>query len=187
MSAPVTRSAPSQSLAEALEVRPILAGAGVAMAAWLLLKVAPQLEIEAFARVAASLAGLLSGRGVMRIADGWLLPGAGRPVVVTAACSATGYFLILCALLGWRLSQRKRRIAVALGAAIPMAFALAVLVNSLRVVALVQAHRWVIPRFPESYGALLHMLAGVAVFLPALIALNLLLETYGRSRSRTDC
>jgi hypothetical protein len=36
---------------------------------------------------------------------------------------------------------------------------------------------------PEAYGAFLHMLTGAAVFLPALITLNLIFEIYGRSRS----
>jgi exosortase/archaeosortase family protein len=56
-------------------------------------------------------------------------------------------------------------------------------VNALRIVAVAHAHHWVISRLPASYDAFLHLLTGASVFLPALIALNLVLELYGRSSS----
>jgi hypothetical protein len=58
----------------------------------------------------------------------------------------------------------------------------ALLINALRIICLVQAHRWIIPLLPDHYFAFAHMLIGVAVFLPALIALNALLELYGYSK-----
>jgi exosortase/archaeosortase family protein len=67
----------------------------------------------------------------------------------------------------------------ALAGAVPVTL----FINGLRLIAVAHAHRWVIPRMPEAYGAFLHMLTGVAVFLPALIALNLIFEIYGRSRT----
>ena len=60
---------------------------------------------------------------------------------------------------------------------------LTLFVNALRVVTVTAAHRWLIPLLPSAYDAFLHLLTGVAIFLPALIALNLLLETHGRPRS----
>jgi exosortase/archaeosortase family protein len=64
-------------------------------------------------------------------------------------------------------------------AAVPVALA----INALRIVAVAQLHRWILPRLPETYGPFLHMLTGVAVFLPAFILANLLLENYGHSHT----
>jgi exosortase/archaeosortase family protein len=88
---------------------------------------------------------------------------AGQPLLVTTACSAGDFFLMTAALV----------------AAVP----LTLFINALRLIVVAHAHDWVIPRMPEAYGAFLHMLTGAAVFLPALITLNLIFETYGRSRS----
>ena len=144
----------------------------------------PSIAIEVFARGTAWLAGLLSGAPVVRVETGWLLAGAARPVVVTVACSATDFFLIVATLLGWQFVRQGKSVARAVPAALAAALLVAVGVNALRVVVVVQAHRWLIPALPDAYGPYLHMLTGVAVFLPALIALNLLLEFYGRSRHR---
>jgi exosortase/archaeosortase family protein len=150
---------------------------------WLLLLLMPQLPKELFARGAAEIAGLLTGAPVCRVIEGWMLSGGARPAVVSVACSATDYFLILAILISWQLARNGqspvRTIPIGLCAALP----LAICVNALRVVAVVQAHRWLIPKFPEAYGHFLHLLTGVAIFLPALIALNLLFEIYGRPRT----
>jgi exosortase/archaeosortase family protein len=144
----------------------------------------PQAELEWFARGAASLAALLTGAPVARVEQGWLLAGAAQPVVVSELCSATGYFVVVAALLGWRLAQIRGAFLPALAGAMVAAFPVTLAVNALRVVAVIQAHRWVIPKFPAAYASFLHLLVGVGVFLPALIALNLLLEFYGNSRRR---
>lgn len=152
----------------------------------MLLKLAPALETEVFVAGAARLASVISGTPAEADTGGWLLVFAGQPLLVTTACSATDYFLILAALIGWHCALRTDRRAgwpvagaVALVAAVPLTF----FINALRLIAVAHAHRWVIPNMPEAYGAFLHMLAGAAVFLPALIALNLTLEFYGRSRA----
>jgi exosortase/archaeosortase family protein len=142
----------------------------------------PDLEVELFARGAALLASLLTGSPVIRVDDGWLLPGAGLSIVVTRACSATDFFLMVACLLCWQLKRRGRSSGVAITGGTVVAFPLAVFVNSLRVVALAQAHRWFIPHFPDAYGPFLHLAVGVAIFLPSLIALNALLENTGASR-----
>lgn len=73
----------------------------------------------------------------------------------------------------WLLSPAGLR---ALGGAIlgglGIALPLSIFLNSLRIVVVAQAHRWFIDHFPPSYGPLLHMAVGVAIFLPSLIALN---------------
>ena len=167
-----------------LKPRPFHASAWAAgLGAWvggaLLLRVFPRLELEFFARGAAQGASLFTGAPVCRIEKGWMLPFADVPVVVTEACSATGYLLIVAALVGWQLSRHGRppllAIAVGLGAAGPTT----ILVNSLRIVAVAHAHRWIIPRLPAAYDSVAHLFTGVAVFLPSLIVLNLLLQAYG--------
>jgi len=102
--------------------------------------------------------------------------------VVTEACSGTSFFVMVAALVGWLVGKHFRYTAVACLMAMVGALPLAIAINAVRIVAVTQAHRWVIPHFPESYGSFLHMLTGMAAFLPALIALNLAFETYGNSR-----
>jgi exosortase/archaeosortase family protein len=164
------------------EVRAGLHGLLASGLAWGGLQFYPTADVKWFARGAAGIASLLAGSPVERIDAGWLLGGASQPVVVSEACSATGYFLTVVALLGWRLAQRGFSPVVAVPAALVGGFVFTLFVNALRVVALMHAHHWVIPRFPDSYAPFLHLLTGVAVFLPALIALNLLLEFYGNRR-----
>lgn len=109
----------------------------------------------------------------------------GQPLLVTAGCSATDFFLMTAALLGWHFALRAKRLArlpAAGMAAVAAAVPVTLFVNALRLVAVAHAHSWAGPRLPGTYGAFLHMFTGAAVFLPALIGLNLILETYGRPR-----
>lgn len=163
---------------------PIFVALGAAGAGAVLLKLVPGLEGEVFVAGAAWLTGVISGTPVEGGAEGWRLAFAGQPLLVTEACSATDFFLMVAALLGWHGALRMRRSAwwpVAVLAALVAAVPLTLFVNALRLVAVAHAHRWVIPRVPEAYEAFLHLLTGAVVFLPALIALNLALEFYGRS------
>ena len=137
---------------------------------------------------AARLTGLFAGVPVVRMDEGWALGFAEPPLMVTGACSATDFFVITTVLLGWHFARRTKRAAwlpAAAAGALAMAVPLTIFINALRLIAVAQAHRWVIPRMPAAYEAFLHMLTGMAVFLPALIALNFLFEIYGRFRPRT--
>lgn len=164
---------------------PALVALGAASGGALLLKTLPWLQIEVFIAGAARLASLFTGVPAMRTDEGWALLFSGQPVLVTTACSATDFFLMTTALLGWHFAQRLRpallpgAAAGALVAAVP----LTLFINALRLIAVAQAHRWVIPRLPPAYDSFLHMFTGAVVFLTALIVLNLLLEFYGRSRT----
>lgn len=167
-------------------VGPVLVALAAAAGGAGLTKVFSGLETGVFMGGSAKLAGLVSGVAAVRAEEGWIMPFAGQPLMVTTACSATDFFLMTAALLGWHFAQRVRRPALlplaaagALVAAVPVTLC----VNALRIVAVAQAHRWVIPRMPAAYDSFLHMLTGVAVFLPALIALNLLLELHGRTHT----
>lgn len=150
----------------------------------LALWIAPWLANDVFAHGAARLAGLFLGVPGVRMEDGWALPFAAQPVMVTTACAATDFYLMAAALLAWHFMRRAGRMAwlpAVVAAALLAALPVTLLVNALRIVAVAHAHHWVISRLPASYDAFLHMLTGASVFLPALIALNLLLELYGRS------
>jgi len=175
--------------ARAPDSRPVAARACAAAASlaaatvgWLWLKVWPGVELGWFAGGAARLASLFTGAPVLRVESGWMLPVTGQPVVVTAACSATDYFLILSALLGWQLARRGHRPVAAAALGLLAALPLTIFLNTLRVVTVTHAHRWLIPLLPDRCGPFLHLLTGVAIFLPALIALNLLLESHGNAR-----
>lgn len=176
--APATSSGASTT-----EIRAALAALAAAGAGWLVLLNWPGLETTLFARAAARGAGLLCGSPVLRVAEGWQLPAAQTPLLVSAACSGTDYFLIVAALLGWRLARSGRPPWLAAPIAVVAAAPVAIAVNALRLAALAQAHRWFIPLVPETYAHYLHLLTGVAVFLPALIGLHLFLEYHERHRA----
>ena len=149
----------------------------------LALHLLPSLEVSMFAAGAAHLASLFTGTPVVRISEGWLLPHPSFPVAVTAACSATDYYLMVAALITWQRARHGQSLAPSLLVGLLAALPLTLFVNALRVVTVTAAHRWLIPLLPSSFDAFLHLVTGIAIFLPALIALNLLLEIHGRSRS----
>jgi exosortase/archaeosortase family protein len=106
--------------------------------------------------------------------------------VVTAACSAAGFFVIVAALIAWHLARRGWSVAFSALEGLVAALPVAIFINALRIVTVAQAHRWVIPLFPDCFGPFLHLLTGVAVFLPSLIALNLILEHHGHCHTRSN-
>lgn len=149
------------------------------------LQVFPNVVGTVFIGGAARLAGLVSGAAAVPMEAGWALVIAGQPVLVTEACSATDFYLLTTVVLGWHFASRLRW-PLALAGAVAAALPVTMFVNALRIVAVAQAHRWVIPRMPEAYEAFLHMLTGAAVFLPALIGLNLIFEYHGRARNSSS-
>ena len=181
----VVSAARPRSRPVAAEARAAGAGLAAALAGWLWLKGWPGVELGCFARGAAQLAGLFTGAPVFRGETGWMLTVAGQTAIVTAACSATEYFLIVSALLGWQIARQGRWPGRAWLVAPCAALPLTIFLNALRVVVVTHAHRWFIPLLPAGYGAFLHMLTGVAIFLPGLVTLNLLLEYYGTLRPVT--
>lgn len=164
---------------------PFFVALGAAGAGVVLLKAAPTVDTTVFVAGAARLAGGLTGTPAVAGEEGWMLAFAGQPLIVTATCSATDFFLMTAALLGWHFAGRARGPAgwpVAALAALIAAAPLTLFVNALRLIAVSHAHRWTASRVPEAYDEFLHLLTGAAVFLPALIAINLILEFYARSR-----
>lgn len=165
-----------------IDWRAIASGGGAIIGGILLGKIFPSLELEVFAHAAAQLVGLLSGAPVFRAAEGWTVFLVNSPVVVTAACSATDYFLIVAGLIGFQAARRRLNLPAAASIGLAAALPVTIFVNAARIVTVAYAHPWIISRLPATYESFLHMLAGAVVFLPSLIVLNLLLEIYGPHR-----
>ena len=161
----------------------IIAAIGTALA-FILVNCFPAAELQIFAQGAARIASLFTGAPLVEADVGWLLPLSHRTILISEACSGATFFIITGALLCWHISRRTGHHIASIAIAFSSALALAIFINALRIICLVQAHRWLIPLLPENYAAFAHMLVGIAVFLPALIALNALLEFYGTSKNR---
>ena len=144
----------------------------------LLFQIWPQLRTDLFAVAAARLAASLTGAGFERGEAASLVLLGDRTVAVTAACSGTDFFLMVAALIGWRLCRDDRSFLRVVLASISLALPVTLLVNALRIVAVTQAHGWLIPLLPAHYSAYVHMATGAAIFLPSLIVLNFALEMY---------
>lgn len=171
------------ALSRALAFRRAFAAITAATLGGAMLKLLPALDLGLFAAGAAQLTSLFTGHPVTRVENGWILADGSLPIIVTSACSATDYFLIVAALLAWRLTESSGAIARAILCGLVAAIPVSIVVNSFRIVVVAQAHRWIIDQFPESYGPFLHLAAGTAIFLPSLIALNVLLHFYTARRS----
>lgn len=156
--------------------RGILAGLVSACAAASLLHFFPTFEFNVLARSAARVTALFCGSPVLALPEGFAVPGAHVPVIVTSGCSAADFFCMVAALVTWQLAQRTSKIGIAISAGLAAALPLTIFVNALRIVTVAQAHRWLIPLFPETYAPFLHLTTGVAVFLPSLIVMQLLFE-----------
>lgn len=142
----------------------------------------PALKLSLFAGAAARLASLFLGTPVLRVDQGWLLPSHHEPVVVSSACSGTDFWLMVVALLAWHLARRGKSATTIIVAALLAAAPLSIAVNAVRIIAVLQAHRWFIPLWPQNYELFFHQFTGVAVFLPGLILLHALLEHHQSKR-----
>jgi exosortase/archaeosortase family protein len=180
--APDSKTLPLATEEFGVGLKATLTAVGAFLGGLLLVRMFPAVQIEAFARGAAELAGFFTGAPVSRGEADWMVPLAGAPVTVTAACSATDYFLIVASLLGFQATRLGANPFAAASLGLFVAAPVTIFVNAVRIITVAYAHPWVISRLPAAYEAFLHMAVGAAVFLPSLILLNLLLETYGRHR-----
>ena len=161
-------------------VRAIWAGSATLAVGWLLLSAFPSSEIDVFSAGAARVTGIVTGLPTFRVEQGWMLPLAGPwPVVVSPACSASHYFLMISALLSSHLARRGSSLMLAVAMGLMVGFPLTLLVNALRILSVIQVYRWIVPHVLARRVPFLHTLTGVAVFLPCLISVNFLLEKYG--------
>ena len=134
-------------------------------AAWcgllkLILAFSPDSAILAsFCRVPAEVAAFYYG--VALEAETLSFTAKGVTLAVTRACAATDFFALVAAVLltarilreGWRWRQL---------ALLPIAWGITLAVNSLRIIALVPVDAV----FPKDHVPIVHLLAGVAFFLP---------------------
>ncbi|MBL9207189.1 MAG: hypothetical protein JNN01_19020 [Opitutaceae bacterium] len=159
-------------------IAPALAGALALVG----LRIWPEAELAVFAQGAARVAGGLIGAPVFPAPSGWMLPMFDGPVMVNAACSATDFFLLAAVFLAQVLVRRRIHAAVSILGGVLLAVPFTLFVNGLRIVAVLQLHRWFLPHLPPAYGAILHLIVGTAVFLPGLILLHLVSERHARIR-----
>jgi len=161
-------------------VRAIWAGSATLAIGWILLNTFPSCEIDVFSAGAARVAGIVTGLPTFRVEQGWMLPTAGPwSVVVSPACSASHYFLMISALLSGHFARRGHSLVLSVAIGLLVGFPLTLLINALRILSVIQVYRWVVPHVLARRVPFLHTLTGVAVFLPCLIGINLLLEKYG--------
>ena len=139
---------------------------------WAALRNWPELQISVLARASAQFAALFLGCPVVRDELGWTLIVAPVSSTVSAACSGSDFLVLAAVVLAWRLGSRGWSFARAFIVAVALALPISIAVNAVRIVAVTQMHRWIIPFFPQSCSAFLHLATGVAVFLPALILLH---------------
>ena len=127
----------------------------------LILAALPESAILAsFCRVPAEVAAFYYG--VPLEVEALSFTAKGVTLAVTRACAATDFFALVAAVLltaqilreGWRWQQLVQ---------LPIAWAITLAVNSLRIVALVPVDAV----FPKDHAPVVHLLAGVAFFLPA--------------------
>ena len=127
----------------------------------LALAVLPESTVLAsFCRVPAEVAAFYYG--VPLEAETLSFTAKGVTLAVTRACAATDFLALIAAVLltarilrgGWRWRQL---------ALLPIAWCIALAVNSLRIIALVPVDAV----FPKDHAPVVHLLAGVAFFLPA--------------------
>ena len=129
----------------------------------LILAVLPEPAILAsFCRVPAEVAAFYYG--VPLEAEMLSFTARGVTLAVTRACAATDFFSLVVAVLltarilreGWRWRQL---------VLLPIAWGITLAVNSLRIIALVPVDAV----FPKDHAPVVHLLAGVAFFLPAFV------------------
>jgi exosortase/archaeosortase family protein len=145
----------------------------------------PTFEFQVLARGAAGLTALLCGSPVLALDEGFALPAAHVPVIVTRGCSAADFFCMVATLVSWHVARRTRSPWATLPVGLVAAVPLTIFVNALRISTVALAHRWIIPQFPEAYASFLHLTTGAAVFLPSLIALQFLFDTHARRSAAT--
>ena len=139
---------------------------------WTALRIWPNIEVDGLARASAHFAALFFGCPVVPDELGWTLVIAPVSSTVSAACSGADFLVVAAVVLAWRLVSRGLSAGAAFVLAATLAAPFSILVNGARIVAVTQMHRWVIPLFPSSCSAFIHLATGVAVFLPTLILLH---------------
>jgi exosortase/archaeosortase family protein len=164
------------ALSEPTPRRSFMASLATLFAAALTLSLFPGLKLSLFAGSATQLAGLFFGTPVCRLENGWMLPSNPDPILVTSACSGADFWLIAATLWAWQIGHRHHSVIRSSLLALIWSAPFSILANSLRLVAVMQAHRWFIPLWPQAYASFFHLLTGVAVFLPSLIILHVYLE-----------
>ena len=145
--------------------------------------------LASFCRVPAEVAAFYYG--VPLEAEALSFTARGVTLAVTRACAATDFFALIAAVLRTARILREgvgvRRLGDTLD--LLLAWAITLTVNSLRIIALVPVDA----AFPKDHAPVVHLLAGVAFFLPAFAGVwwwmfgrNPAFENHAETQSRRD-
>lgn len=120
----------------------------------------------AFCRVPAWIAAAFFG---VPVSGPLLAFGSGRVVAVTRACDGSDFFALICGVLTWYALKQNVKLW-----RLPLfwcaAWCVTVLVNGLRVIVTVWTRGIAEWLFPERFLSAVHLVSGVMVFFPALMA-----------------
>lgn len=123
---------------------------------------------EAFCGPAAHVAALLSGAPCVKDGVEYRLIGSDLDLTVAPACAAVDYFCLLAGVLSLLMTRRGVRWGLQL-LVLPLAWALTIFINALRLTACWQTDRLVQPWLPPALWPAPHMAVGIATFLVGLI------------------
>ncbi|MBL7115168.1 MAG: hypothetical protein ISS35_05325 [Kiritimatiellae bacterium] len=129
-----------------------------------------------FCLPAARFSAFFLGAPCVRVDDGYLIENAVLPVLVSLACSGTGFFVLLTAmLLGLICRYRKPSLPLAFGV-IVAAYGISLVTNVCRITLGYFASVGARCLLPECLWAGIHLSVGVLVFLSALVGVYICTE-----------
>jgi exosortase/archaeosortase family protein len=138
-------------------------------------------RLDAFRQVvfcfpAAQLSAIFLGAPCVPVGEGYLIERASLPILVSLACSGTGFFVLLTALLlGLLCRYRKLSLPLAFGT-IVAAYGIALMTNVCRITLGFFASVGARCVLPECMWAGIHLSVGVLVFLSALVGVYICIE-----------
>ena len=142
-----------------------------------------EMKRSALAVPAAKVAAVMLGAELnCDAAQNPVISAANCPITVVPSCSGYDFLCLVFAFLAisWKSLPGLTRCA----AAVPIALAVTVTVNAMRIVALFYVHTGTGGFLPERFFSGVHLLTGCAVFLCGFAALSALVMTRGSHASR---
>jgi exosortase K len=125
--------------------------------------------LTVFAMPAAWLSATLLGTRCVPVDAGYMLDNGTLPVLVSAACSGSNFYILVVA-MGIGLAHRRHQLRVAtILTALVIAYPITVLTNTCRITLGFHAAIWARQILPQAMWAGAHLTVGVLVFIVALI------------------
>lgn len=134
------------------------------------------IRLAAFSQPAARLSSIFLGAPCNATAQGYRIECAALPVLVSLACSGTGFFVLLTAMLAGLLCRYRRLTPLTIATALVAAYAVTLLTNACRITLGWFASVWARHTLPESMWPGVHLSVGVLVFMSALVGVYVWVE-----------